>query len=50
MVLTLVSATMLTRWTPNKTLTVADLDPVRLWTYRSTNPDASHLGQGGEEL
>jgi hypothetical protein len=32
MVLTLVSATMLTRCAPNKTLTAADLDPVRLWT------------------
>jgi hypothetical protein len=32
MVLTLVSATMLTRCAPNKTLTVADLDPIRLWT------------------
>jgi anti-sigma factor RsiW len=32
MVLTLVSATMLTRCAPNKTLTPSDLDPVRLWT------------------
>jgi hypothetical protein len=31
-VLTLVSATMLTRCAPNKTLTAADLDPVRLWS------------------
>jgi hypothetical protein len=31
-VLTLVSMTMLTRCAPNKTLTAADLDPVRLWT------------------
>jgi hypothetical protein len=31
-VLTLVSATMLTRCAPNRTLTPADLDPVRLWT------------------
>jgi len=31
-VLTLVSMTMLTRCAPNKTLTPADLDPVRLWT------------------
>jgi|SRR5579863_231851 len=31
-VLTLLSATMLTRCAPNRTLTVADLDPVRLWT------------------
>src|ERR1035438_2333153 len=31
-VLTLVSATMLTRCAPNRTLTAADLDPVRLWT------------------
>jgi hypothetical protein len=30
--LTLVSATMLTRCAPNHTLTPADLDPVRLWT------------------
>jgi hypothetical protein len=30
-VLTLVSMTMLTRCAPNKTLTAADLDPVRLW-------------------
>jgi hypothetical protein len=30
-VLTLVSATMLTRCTPNHTLTPADLDPVKLW-------------------
>ena len=30
--LTLVSATMLTRCAPNHTLTAADLDPVRLWT------------------
>src|ERR1700689_1460324 len=30
--LTLVSATMLTRCAPNRTLTAADLDPVRLWT------------------
>jgi hypothetical protein len=29
--LTLVSATMLTRCAPNKPLTAADLDPVRLW-------------------
>jgi hypothetical protein len=32
MMLTLVSATMLTRCAPNSTLTAADLDPVRLWT------------------
>jgi len=31
-VLTLVSMTMLTRCAPNRTLTAADLDPVRLWT------------------
>jgi hypothetical protein len=31
-VLTLVSATMLTRCAPDHTLTAADLDPVRLWT------------------
>src|SRR5580658_577541 len=31
-VLTLVSATMLTRCAPTRTLTAADLDPVRLWT------------------
>jgi hypothetical protein len=31
-VLTLVSATMLTRCAPNRTVTAADLDPVRLWT------------------
>jgi len=31
-VLTLVSMTMLTRCAPNRTLTPADLDPVRLWT------------------
>ena len=31
-VLTLVSATMLTRCAPNKTLTAADLDPVHLWS------------------
>lgn len=31
-VLTLVSATMLTRCAPTRTLTPADLDPVRLWT------------------
>jgi hypothetical protein len=31
-VLTLVSATMLTRCAPNKTLTKEDLDPVRLWS------------------
>ena len=30
--LTLLSATMLTRCTPSKTFTAADLDPVRLWT------------------
>jgi hypothetical protein len=30
-VLTLLSATMLTRCAPNKTLTPADLDPVHLW-------------------
>jgi hypothetical protein len=30
--LTLVSATMLTRCAPNHTLTAADLDPVRLWS------------------
>jgi hypothetical protein len=32
MVLTVMSATMLTRCAPNKTLTAADLDPVRLWS------------------
>ncbi len=32
MMLTLVSMTMLTRCAPNRTLTAADLDPVRLWT------------------
>jgi hypothetical protein len=31
-VLTLLSATMLTRCAPNHTLTPADLDPVKLWT------------------
>jgi hypothetical protein len=31
-VLALMSATMLTRCAPNRTLTAADLDPVRLWT------------------
>ena len=31
-VLTLISATMLTRCAPNRTLTAADLDPVHLWT------------------
>jgi hypothetical protein len=30
--LTILSATMLTRCAPNRTLTAADLDPVRLWT------------------
>jgi hypothetical protein len=29
--LTLLSATMLTRCAPNHTITAADLDPVRLW-------------------
>jgi hypothetical protein len=32
MALTLMSATMLTRCAPNKTLTPADLDPVKLWS------------------
>lgn len=32
MVLTLMSATMLTRCAPNQTMTAADLDPVHLWT------------------
>jgi hypothetical protein len=32
LVLTLLSGTMLTRCAPNRTLTAADLDPVRLWT------------------
>lgn len=32
MMLTVLSATMLTRCAPNHTLTAADLDPVRLWT------------------
>ena len=31
-VLTLMSATMLTRCAPSQTMTVADLDPVHLWT------------------
>jgi hypothetical protein len=32
MVLTFMSATMLTRCAPSQTMTVADLDPVHLWT------------------